>query len=179
MVTEALTTGSGEQAGPRGAIRQSPEGVSGGRQRERLASSALLYCREIHSPVLVTDGKGLKPQVLKAHASGTSPHMLACSSTSPAEKCNWQIGHWTQETGDELSEDTHSTDGDAGGDEEGEAGLGGEVSPQVAACWGRVSMLKEPKEERKISKIGTTPRQDAPQAACQNAAVFVGTKDFT
>lgn len=57
-----------------------------------------------------------------AYAQGTSPHMLACSSTSPAKNCNWQIGHWTQETGDELSEeDTHSTDGDEGGDEEGEA----------------------------------------------------------
>lgn len=48
--------------------------------------------------------------------------MLACSSTSPAENCHWQMGHWTQETGDELSEeDTHTTDGDEGGDEEGEA----------------------------------------------------------
>lgn len=50
--------------------------------------------------------------------------------------------------GDELSEeDTHSTDGDEGGDEEGEARCGGEVSPQVAACWGRISTLKEPKRE--------------------------------
>lgn len=48
--------------------------------------------------------------------------MLACSSTSPAENCNWQIGHWTHETGDELSEDTHSTDSDDDDDEEGEAG---------------------------------------------------------
>lgn len=49
--------------------------------------------------------------------------MLACSSTSPAENCNWQIGHWTQEMGGELSgEDTHSADGDEDGDEEGEAG---------------------------------------------------------
>lgn len=47
--------------------------------------------------------------------------MLACSSTSPAENCSWQIGHWIQDMGDELSEDTHSTDGDEGGDEEGEA----------------------------------------------------------
>lgn len=47
--------------------------------------------------------------------------MLACSSTSPAENCNWQIGHWTHETGDELSEeDTHSTDSDD--DDDGERG---------------------------------------------------------
>lgn len=50
MVTEALTTGSGEQAGPRGALRQSPKGTSGGKQIERLASSALLSCQETHSP---------------------------------------------------------------------------------------------------------------------------------
>lgn len=49
--------------------------------------------------------------------------MLACSSTSPAEKYNWQRGHWTQEAGGELSgEDAHSTDCDEDGDEEGEAG---------------------------------------------------------
>lgn len=49
--------------------------------------------------------------------------MLACSSTSPAEKSNWHKGHWTQEVGGELSgEDTHSTDCDEDGDEEGEAG---------------------------------------------------------
>lgn len=49
--------------------------------------------------------------------------MLACSSTSPAENSSWHIGHWTQEEGGELSgEDTHSTDGDEGGDEDGEAG---------------------------------------------------------
>lgn len=81
-----------------------------------------LFTVKRFTPVVVTGGKGLKPQVLEAHGSGASPHMLACSSTSPAEKCNWQIGHWTQEMGDELSEDTHRTDGEAGGDEEGEAG---------------------------------------------------------
>lgn len=36
MVTESLTTGSGEQAGPRGAFRQSPEGMSGGKEKEQL-----------------------------------------------------------------------------------------------------------------------------------------------
>lgn len=57
MVTEALTTGSGEQAGPRGALRQSPKGTSGGKQIECLASSALLSCQEIHSPVLVAKAR--------------------------------------------------------------------------------------------------------------------------
>lgn len=33
MVTEALTTGSGEQAGPRGTLRQSPGGMSGEKER--------------------------------------------------------------------------------------------------------------------------------------------------
>lgn len=75
--------------------------------------------------------------------------MLACSSISLAENCSSQIGHWTQEGGGgELSgEDTHSTDSEE--DEEvGEAGWGGELSPQVAACRGRASILKEPEEER-------------------------------
>lgn len=58
MVTEALTTGSGEQVGPRGALRHSPKGTSGGKQTGRLASSALLSCQEVHSPVLVTDARG-------------------------------------------------------------------------------------------------------------------------
>ena len=90
--------------------------------------------------------------------------MLACSSISPAENSNWQIGHWTQEMGGELSgEDTHSTDGDEDGDEEGEAWGGGEVSPQVAACWGSITMLKEPEGERREGgeKTGPPPRQEA------------------
>lgn len=33
MVMEALKTGSGRKAGPRGALRQSPEGLSEGKQR--------------------------------------------------------------------------------------------------------------------------------------------------
>lgn len=71
--------------------------------------------------------------------------MLACSSISPAENGNSQIGHWTQEMGGELSgEETHSTCGDEDGDKAGEAGGGGEAPPQVAACWGSMSMLKEP-----------------------------------
>lgn len=79
-----------------------------------------------------------------AQAGKTSPHTLACSSISLAENCNSQIGHWTQEGGGELSgEDTHSTDSEED-EEAGEAGWGGELSPQVAACLGRVSMLKEP-----------------------------------
>lgn len=83
-----------------------------------------------------------------AQAEKTSPHRLACSSISPAKNCKLQIGHWTQEGGGELSrEDMHSTDVEE--DEEGEAGWGEELSPQVAACKGRVSTLKEPKEGRK------------------------------
>lgn len=89
--------------------------------------------------------------------------MLACSSISPAKNHNWHIGHWTQEAGGELSgEDTHSTDCDEDGDEEGEAGRGREVSPHVAACQGRTSVLKEPKgEEKEVSEVGPTSRQDA------------------
>lgn len=80
-----------------------------------------------------------------AQAGQTSPHMLACSSISLAENRNSQIGHWTQEGDGELSgEDTHSTDGEEDEEEEGEDGRDGELSPQVAACKGRVSMLKEP-----------------------------------
>lgn len=98
----------------------------------------------MHSPTLV-QGLGLRIQDVPAHASGVSPHMLACSSTSLAENDSWQIGHWTQGMCGELSgEDTHSTDGDEDRDDEGEAGRGGVVSPQVAACRGRSSMLKEP-----------------------------------
>lgn len=58
-----------------------------------------------------------------AHSGKTSPHMLACSSTSLAVNCNSQIGHWTQETGGEFSgEDTHSTDCEEDGEEEEEGG---------------------------------------------------------
>lgn len=89
--------------------------------------------------------------------------MLACSSISPAENSNSQIGHWTQEMGDELSgEETHSTCGDEDGDEAGEAGGGGEAPPQVAACWGSRSMLKEPEGERKEGgkNPGPTPGRE-------------------
>lgn len=82
--------------------------------------------------------------------------MLACSSISPAGNGNWQIGHWTQEMGGELSgEDTHSTAGDEDGDEKGEVGEGEEVSPQVAACWGSISMLKEPAQMGHCPLSGT------------------------
>lgn len=84
-----------------------------------------------------------------AQAGKTSPHMLACSSISLAENCNSQIGHSTEEGGGELSgDDTHSTDCEED-EEEGEAGSGGQLSPQVAACKGSVSMLKEPEEGRR------------------------------
>lgn len=47
--------------------------------------------------------------------------------------------------GGELSgEETHRTCGDEDGNEAGEAGGGGEAPPQVAACWGSMSTLKEP-----------------------------------
>lgn len=93
-----------------------------------------------------------------AQAGKTSPHTLACSSISLTEKCNSQIGHWTQEGGGELSgEDTHSTDSEED-EEEGEAGCGGEASPQVAACRGRVSKLKEPEEEKRRQQVGPAPR---------------------
>lgn len=66
-MTEAMTTESGEQAGPKGAIRQSPEGMSGGKQRKHLVSSVLHSCQEIQSPVLVTEGKG--PKTTGPHGS--------------------------------------------------------------------------------------------------------------
>lgn len=118
--------------------RQSPEVIAEGRGTNPSEP------QEIHSP-----GSNIKGQQnVTAQAGKTSPHMLACSSISLAENCNSQIGHWTQEGAGELSgEDTHSTDSEED-KEAGEAGGGGELSPQVAACWGRASVLKEPKEKR-------------------------------
>lgn len=65
--------------------------------------------------------------------------------------------------GGELSgEETHSTCGDEDGDEAGEAGGGGEAPPQVAACWGSMSTLKEPEGEIKeeVKNPGLTPGRE-------------------
>ena len=82
--------------------------------------------------------------------------------------------------GGELSgEETHSTCGDEDGDEAGESGGGGEAPPQVAACWGSMSTLKEPEGETKeeVRTLGPLPAGGHPtqpegNICWHNAAVF-------
>lgn len=67
MVIEALTTGSGEQAGPRGALRQSPGGTS----REERGQPGLISSSPLSRGLLQFKSQkagGPKPQDLMAHA---------------------------------------------------------------------------------------------------------------
>lgn len=67
MVTEALTTGNEDQARHRGALRQSPEGMSGGEERGSFGLISPSQLSSYSVPISVLEG-GAKPQDLMAHA---------------------------------------------------------------------------------------------------------------